>query len=573
MKNLKRLFYYLKDHKPLMVLSLLFALLSVLSKMAIPFVSGKAIDVIKGGGDISVYLIVIGACIVIGALFRYVFDVMVANLGQVAVKSMRDDAYKAINNASLSYIDSKRKGDLLLCLVNDVENVQTGLISGASALYEGIVQIAVTIVFMFVLNWGLALLVIFLSPISVIVSRFVSKKNSKYYKDQNAKTATLTGYSLETINNLESSKAYCTYEKKKEEFDKLNSSLRTSNFKATFAVGWINPSTRLVNNIIYAFLILAGAMIVIKQGDVASFLPLTVGSLASFLSYATQFMTPFNEISNVASEVSYAVASFKRIDALISEPSDIDEGKELFDGEIDTLEAENIDFSYDGSRQIIKNFNVDIYKGHKIALVGPTGCGKSTIINLLLRFYDPQRGAFIANGKEITSYPKKDLRGHIGMVLQETWLFKGTIRDNIAYGKKNATEEEIVAAAKKAHADGFIRQMEKGYDTVVSNSFGLSTGQKQLLCVARIILMEPEVVVLDEATSNIDLRTELSLASSFDELMEGKTSIVVAHRLSTIKNSDLILVMKDGEIIESGNFEELLAKKGFFKELHDSQLA
>lgn len=574
MKNIKRLFFYLQGHKALMVFSLLFALLSVLSKMAIPFVAGKAIDSIKDGNlNIEIYLVIIGSCIASGSIFRYVFDVMVAHLGQVAVKNMRDKAYQAINEAPISYIDSKRKGDLLLCLVNDVENVQTGLISGASALYEGIVQIAATIVFMFMLNWGLAVMVIFLCPISILVSRFVSKKNTKFFKDQSKKTASLTGYSLETINNLESSKIYCTYSSKADEFDEINDSLRKSNFNATFAVGWINPCTRLVNNIIYALLTLVGAILVIKQSEVSSFLPLTVGSLSSFLTYATQFMTPFNEISNVASEVSYAMASFKRIESLIEQPKDVDEGRGLIENEIDTLEAKGIDFSYDGKRKIIKDFNVDVRKGHKIALVGPTGCGKTTVINLLLRFYDPQSGSFYFNGESGTNYSKENLRSHIGMVLQETWLFKGSIKDNIAYGKKDATMEEIVEAAKKAHADSFIRQMEHGYDTVVSNSFGLSTGQKQLLCVARIILMAPEVVVLDEATSNIDLRTELSLASSFDELMKGKTSIVVAHRLSTIKNADLILVLKDGEIIESGNFSELLDKGGFFKKLYDSQLA
>ncbi len=330
--------------------------------------------------------------------------------------------------------------------------------------------------------------------------------------------------------------------------------------------------TRLVNNTIYAILALIGGVLIITKPGLGleSFGP---GALSAMLSYAYQYMAPFNEVSNVASEVSYALASFKRIDDLITSPKDIDEGKEELSSSVDSLEAKHINFSYDGKRQIIKDFNIDIYKGHKIAFVGPTGCGKTTIINLLLRFYDPQSGAFAINGKEATMYPKKELRKHIGMVLQDSWLFHGTIRENIGYGRLDATFDDIKAAAKKAHADSFIRQLPNGYDTLISNQSGLSTGQKQLLCLARVMLMEPEVVVLDEATSNIDLRTEFALSESFDELMKGKTSLVVAHRLSTIQNADLILVLKDGEIIEMGNFNELMEKKGFFKELYDSQLA
>ena len=300
---------------------------------------------------------------------------------------------------------------------------------------------------------------------------------------------------------------------------------------------------------------------------------LTVGSLSSFLTYSLQYMTPFNEISDASSDILYALTSLKRVNEVLAEKDDVDEGKEFIDGKVNTLEAKSMNFSYDGKRQIISNFNLDIYKGHKIALVGPTGCGKTTIINLLMRFYDPQQGGFYINGKESRTYSKHDLRSHIGMVLQDTWLSHGTIKENIAFGKPSASMEEIVAASKKAHADDFIRRLPKGYDTYISNSSNLSSGEKQLLCVARIMLIEPEIVVLDEATSNIDLRTELALSSSFDSLMKGKTSLVVAHRLSTIQNSDLIVVLKDGAMIEQGNFEELMSKQGFFYNLYNSQLA
>jgi ATP-binding cassette subfamily B multidrug efflux pump len=573
MKDIKIFFKYLKGSTGYAILSLIFALVSVCCKMAIPYVAGLAIDRIsQGSRDLSLYLILIGGFIVAGMIFRYLFDLFTSYLGQKLVKRMRDQVYASFNRVSLRYIDNHFHGDLLLRLVNDIENVQNGLIVGAAALYEGIVQIAVTLVFMFMLNWILALTVILLTPLSILVSKFVSSHNSKYYKEQNAKTGVLTAYALESITNLETTRAYGLEEEKAKKFDEINASLKTSNFKSTFAVGWINPSTRLVNNIIYAVITFLGAYLILHNPGlgISGF---GVGALSALLSYAYQYMSPFNEISNVASEVSYALASFKRIDDLINVHDDVDEGKAPLNESIDQLEASHINFSYDGKRQIIEDMNVAIYKGHKIALVGPTGCGKTTIINLLLRFYDPQTGNFIVNGKPSTAYPKSELRKHIGMVLQDTWLFNGTVRENIAYGKKDASLEQVVEAAKKARADEFIRQLPKGYDTPVSNSSGLSTGEKQLLCVARIMLIEPEVVILDEATSNIDLRTELLLANSFDELMKGKTSLVVAHRLSTIKNADLILVLKSGRIIEQGNFQELLAKNGFFKELYNSQLS
>lgn len=573
MKTIKRLFHYMEGCRGYAAASLLFALLSVICKVAIPFIAGLAIDRLwANNNDISLYLILIAVFVVLGMVFRYLYDMFTAYVGQKLVKNMRDEVYASFNRVSLRYIDNHTNGDLVLRLVNDIENVQTGLIAGAGALYEGIVQIAITLVFMFMLNWILALTVIVLTPISVIVSKFVSSRNSRYYKQQNVQTGFLTAFSLESIVNLETTKAYGLEKNKEKNFDNLNSSLKTSNFKATFAVGWINPSTRLVNNIVYAVVTFLGAYLVItKPGlGIEAF---GVGSLSALLSYAYQYMSPFNEIADVASEVSYAFASFKRIDETVQTHDDVDAGVLPLNDEIATLEAKHINFSYDSGRPIIKDFNINVYKGHKIALVGPTGCGKTTIINLLLRFYDPNDGAFVVNEKSTTEYPKEELRKHIGMVLQDTWLFRGTIRDNIAYGKEGASFDEIVEAAKKSHADDFIRQLPDGYDTVVSNSSGLSTGQKQLLCVARIMLAEPEVVILDEATSNIDLRTELTLAKGFDELMKGKTSIVVAHRLSTIKNADLILVLKSGSIVEQGNFSELMAKNGFFRNLYDSQLS
>ena len=586
MKNFKALKKYLRGSYGIVVLSFVFALLSVAAKMAVPFVTGFGVDVIRAwmknpmqedrySRALLIDLVLMIGLILCGTVFRYFFDFTTAYVGQRLVKKMRDDVYIALNEVPVSYLDRNPHGDLLLRLTNDIENVQTGLITGAGALYEGIVQILITIVFMFYLNYFLGLVVVILTPLSILTSRFISKHNAQYFKLQNEKLGQITAFSSESITNLEAIQSYGLEERKAQGFDEKNLELKGANFKATFAASWINPSTRLVNNIIYGSVILLGVWMILENGTAWSWLGISfsVGSLSSFLTYSYQYMTPFNEIADAASDIFYADASLGRVMETLTTPKDIDMGNRPLGQEVQTLEAKDMVFSYDGKRTIIQRFNLDIYKGHKIALVGTTGCGKTTIINLLMRFYDPQQGGFYMNGIPTQEVSKKEMRSHIGMVLQETWLSKDTIAANIAFGKPNATMEEIVEAAKKAHADEFIRRMPEGYQTVVSNATGLSTGEKQLLCVARILLVQPEIVLLDEATSNIDLRTELALGKAFDELMRGKTSIVVAHRLSTIKNADLILVMKDGAVLEQGNFGELMAKNGAFADLYRSQLA
>lgn len=586
MKNFKALKKYLRGSYGIVVLSFVFALLSVAAKMAVPFVTGLGVDVIRAwmknpmqedrySRALLIDLVLMIGLILCGTVFRYFFDFTTAYVGQRLVKKMRDDVYIALNEVPVSYLDRNPHGDLLLRLTNDIENVQTGLITGAGALYEGIVQILITIVFMFYLNYFLGLVVVILTPLSILTSRFISKHNAQYFKLQNEKLGQITAFSSESITNLEAIQSYGLEERKAQGFDEKNLELKGANFKATFAASWINPSTRLVNNIIYGSVILLGVWMILESGTAWSWLGISfsVGSLSSFLTYSYQYMTPFNEIADAASDIFYADASLGRVMETLTTPKDIDMGNRPLGQEVQTLEAKDMVFSYDGKRTIIQRFNLDIYKGHKIALVGTTGCGKTTIINLLMRFYDPQQGGFYMNGIPTQEVSKKEMRSHIGMVLQETWLSKDTIAANIAFGKPNATMEEIVEAAKKAHADEFIRRMPEGYQTVVSNATGLSTGEKQLLCVARILLVQPKIVLLDEATSNIDLRTELALGKAFDELMRGKTSIVVAHRLSTIKNADLILVMKDGAVLEQGNFGELMAKNGAFADLYRSQLA
>lgn len=575
MKTFKILLPYLKGKRLLIALALFLALASSTSKLILPFLAGRAIDQIRSGNlEIAPYLFAMLGCLLAGMLFRYCFDLLTSVIGQRVVKGLRDDVYRSISGCAVSYLDTHSHGDLLQRLVSDIENVQNGLIVGALSIFEGVVQILITIALMFYLNWVLGLVVVLLSPLSIFVSRFISSRNSRYFKTQSAVLGGLTAYSLETIDNLGAIASYGLSETKKEAFEEENGKMRQASFKAIFAACWINPATRLVNNIIYGSVVLLGAMMLCFPASFSWMgIAFTVGSLSSFLTYSYQYMAPFNEVADASSELFYASASLRRIEEVLHAEKDIDEGTISLDEEVKGLKADHIVFSYDKKRRIIDDFDLEIYRGHKIALVGPTGCGKTTVINLLMRFYDPDSGSFQMNDKPIPEYRKASVRRHIGMVLQETWLKHGTIAENIALGKEGATREEIVEAARKARADGFIRRLKDGYDTVVSNASALSMGEKQLLCVARIMLASPEIVLLDEATSSIDLRTEIALSGAFDELMGGKTSLVVAHRLSTIENADLILVMKDGKIIEQGNFGELLDKNGFFAELYRAQFA
>ncbi len=575
MKRFKMFLPYLKQERKFLVLSLLCAIISSICKLAIPFLTGRAIDQIRGGDlDVGVLLIIMGGCIVGGSLFRYLFDLTLSVLSQRVVKRLRDDCFNSMLQVPVSYIDQHDHGDLLLRLVNDIDNVQNGLIMGAGALFEGIMQVLTTIVFMLYIHWLLGILVIVLTPISVVVSRFISSRNAKYFKAQNADLGKISSLTLETLRNGDAVRSYSLMDEKKASFDELNENYRRSSFKAVFAACWINPMTRLVNNTIYASVIIFGVCLLLFPSSFTfTGVAFSVGMLSSFLTYSYQYMTPFNEIADASTDVFYALTSLDRINEVLLAPKDVDEGTKLQEGDVKDISGRDIVFSYDGKRNVLDGFRLEIKRGQKIALVGTTGCGKTTTINLLMRFYDPQSGGFYFDDVKTTEIKKESLRSHIGMVLQDTWLKHGTIRENIAFGKPDATEEEIVAAAKKAHADDFIRMMPLGYETPVSSTSGLSTGQKQLLCVARILLMQPEIVFLDEATSNIDLRTEMALSSAFDELMGGKTSIVVAHRLSTIRNADVILVMDQGKVLESGSFEELMKHNGLFAELYRAQFA
>ena len=577
--KLKSFIRYVKGSYFLIFISLLCAFLATGSKLLIPFLAGRAVNEMKAAIDaksfasldLSWLFLTMASLLVIGAIFRYIFDFTTYLIGQRVIKNIRKELFDSILSCPISSIDQSRKGDLLLRLVNDVENVQTGLVSGFAAFYDGIVSIIITLVFMFTLNWILGLIVVGLTPISIFVSRFISKYNSKYFRKQRSNQGIVNAFTLESLNNSVAVSTLNITNERKDEFDKLNSQFRDSAFRANIGACAINPSTRLINSLINGALILVGALIIIYAPKNLGIDTFAVGDLSAFLTYASSYMQPFNEISDVVAEIDYALASFQRIMETIDTPEDVNEGKEVIEGNVNDLEAKDVTFSYDGKRTIIKDFNLDIYKGHKIAFVGPTGCGKTTLINLLMRFYDPQEGAFYANEISTKELEKKAFRRHLGMVLQDTWIFTGTVFENIAYAKEGATREEVEEAARKAQASHFIERLPNGYDTVISDNSGLSVGEKQLICVARVMLLQPEIVVLDEATSNIDVRTEKLLSEAFDKLMEGKTSLVVAHRLSTIVSSDLIVVLKDGEIIETGNHKELMDKQGFYYNLYNAQ--
>lgn len=574
MKTARTLLRYLQGAKSLSALALLSGLVSTSSRLFIPFLAGKAVNVIIANGigtDLSVYFVLMAIFLTLGLVFGYLFQYLTHYLGQYAIRKMREELFDRYVSIAIPEIDRFESGELLSRLINDIENVQTGLLVGFSTLFEGLIAIIVTMGFMFSINWALALIVVFLTPVSVIVSRFVSNKNSKNFKAQAKSSGFILSFLSEGLQNLETVKAYGLEAEREREFEELNGKNRDDQFKANLGASTINPSTRLVNSLINAVLIAVGAYFLIGNVDLG--VMFLIGDLSALLTYASNYMQPFNEVSNVVAEIDYARASLERLSGSLALKDEPETGSKPIDERISSLSAENVDFSYDGQRLVIDSFSFSAEKGERIALVGPTGCGKTTIINLLLRFYDPRSGTFRLNGESIMNLGKRDIRKRIGMVLQESWIFSGTVYENIAYGKPEATLEEVVTAAKRAQAHSFIKRLPNGYDTFLSSKTQLSLGERQLISVARVLLMEPEIIVLDEATSNIDARTESLLGKSFDSLMEGKTSIVVAHRLSTIQNSDLIIVLKDGRVIESGNHESLLRQNGFYRSLYEAQFS
>ena len=570
-----RLFTYLKAKRGQLLLAILFALLFVVAQIAQPFLLGKALDAsspeVNNQNLFNIYIFIALGLVVIGVIFGYLFEVIVMNISQKVIKQARDDVYQKINSISIKDFDMKRHGDIVQLEIRDMENFAMGMFAVFKTLMQGVLTIIITIILMVLVNWILALVVIILTPLSVLMARIVSRFSYKHYKKQSELQALLNASSLETLNNIDIVQSLNYEEASIKTFNEINQKLQKEGRIAQFSASWVNPSTRLVNNIIYVIIGVIG-IIMLSNNDalITVAAVMSIGRLSSFLSYTNQYSKPFNEVSNVVAEFENAKASFKRINDFLNIIDDEDKGKDEIK-EIKSIEFKKMSFSYDVDRPLINNFNLKISKGQKVAIVGPTGAGKTTLINLLMRFYDPNSGSILINKKPYEEIKKESLRNKVGMVLQDTWIFKGTILDNIRYFKKGASQKEVREAAKKAHADIFINTLPNGYLTEVSNKHGLSEGQRQMIAIARIMLLNPELVILDEATSNIDTRSEKLITDAFDLMMKEKTSIVIAHRLSTIEKADIIIVMRDGKIVETGTHIDLMKQKGFYYELYSSQ--
>ena len=575
-KTIKKVLNRLKKYRFAIVVSILLAAVTAAAALYVPKIVGEAIDLIVGKNDVDfggIASLLVRLGIVVGAtgILQWIMGVVNNRITFGVVRDLRNEAAEKLKTLPISFIDAHYHGDIVSRVIADADQFADGLLLGFSQLFTGVVTILLTLGFMLAINPLIALIVVVLTPVSLFIAAFIAKNTHKMFSLRSETRGEQTAMINELIGQTKVVRAFGHEQKATEEFDEVNERLRKCSLRATFFSSIVNPSTRFVNGLIYAAVSLAGALAVIVSGGAS----LSVGGLTCLLSYATQYAKPFNEISGVVTEMQNALVCAERLFSLIEEPSEIsDEGKETLTDVEGRVTAENVCFSYVKDKKLIENLNLSVEHGQRIAIVGPTGCGKSTIINLLMRFYDVRSGAIKVDGKDIRDITRDSLRAGYGMVLQETWLRSGTVRENIIMGKPDATDEEVVAAAKKSHAHGFITRLPNGYDTVLSEDGGrLSQGQKQLLCITRVMLALPPMLILDEATSSIDTRTEQQIQKAFAEMMKGRTSFIVAHRLSTIREADLILVMKDGRIIEQGTHDELLAKKGFYSELYESQFA
>ena len=574
--TLKKVLLRLKPYWAALIVSMVLATVSVLVSLYIPILVGRAIDHIISEGNVNFAavgqnLLGVAICAGVSALAQWLMSVMHNRVTFRVTRDIRNEAFHHIQRLPLSYLDRHPHGDLVSRVVADVDTFADGLLMGFTQLFSGIMTIVGTLVLMLTISWQIALVVVVITPVSLLVANFIARSTYSMFQLQTKTRGEQTAIIDETLGNLKVVKVFGHEAVSQMEFDEVNDRLEKCSLRAIFFSSLVNPSTRFVNSLVYAGVALVGALVVISGNGT-----FTVGLLSSFLNYANQYTKPFNEISGVVTELQNALACAGRVFELIEQPAQSAEPTrplrpEKIQGGV---KIENLAFSYRQDRPLIRDFNLNVQPGQRIAIVGPTGCGKTTFINLLMRFYDPQEGQILLDGVNTLQMDRGELRCHVGMVLQDTWLRSGTIRENIAMGKPDATEEEIVAAAKLAHAHGFIRRLRKGYDTVIGEGGGsLSQGQKQLLCIARVMLCLPPMLFLDEATSSIDTRTEMRIQKAFDTMMQGRTSFIVAHRLSTIQEADVILVMRNGQIVEQGNHEELLKKRGFYSELYRSQFA
>ena len=574
--TLKKVLHYMKHYIPLLVLSIILATVSVALTLYFPIITGKAIDLILAKGKVDFDGIIALAkqgviVILITAVAQWVMNMANNRMTYNIVRDIRKDAFDKIEKLPFSYIDSHSHGDMVSRIISDVDTFADGLLMGFTQLFTGVATIVGTLLFMLSIHIKITLVVVILTPLSLFVASFIAKRTYSMFRLQSKTRGEQTALIEEMIGNQKVVQAFNHEDEALEEFDEINERLQKYSLRATFFSSIVNPSTRFINSIVYAAVGITGAFAVILTGGV-----FTVGNLSCFLSYANQYTKPFNEISGVVTELQNALACAARIFELIEEPSEIPDDADAYvlkeaDG---TVDIDNVYFSYVPEQHLIEDFNLHVKPGQRIAIVGPTGCGKTTLINLLMRFYDTNSGKIEVSGHDIMHMTRQSLRANYGMVLQETWLKKGTIRDNICMGKPDATEEEMIVAAKASHAHSFIKRLPKGYDTMITEDGGnLSQGQKQLLCITRVMLCLPPMLILDEATSSIDTRTEIRIQKAFLTMMQGRTSFIVAHRLSTIREADVILVMKDGKIIEQGNHETLLARNGFYAKLYNSQFA
>ena len=565
-----KLLSYTKPYTFYLVFTIISAVISAVATLYAPVLIGNAVDLIIGVDNVDFdkmlpIIIQLAVVVLIGAGFQWFMGYYTNILTQRTVRDLRTDAFNKLQRVPLKYIDSTPHGDIIGRVVADIDTVSDGLLQGFQQIFTGIVTILGTLCFMLSINLGISLVVILITPVSLIVASTIARLCSKKFKEQAALRGEITALAEEYIGNQKVVKAFSKEKYSEDKFDVLNKKLYKVGKRAQFYSALTNPSTRFVNGLVYAGVGIFGALSAISGG-------ISVGQLSCFLTYANQYTKPFNEISGVVTELQSAFASARRIFALTESEDEIsDAGNKVLTNVKGDVKIDHVDFSYTPERELIKDLSLDVKSGQQIAIVGPTGCGKTTIINLLMRFYDTNSGSISVDGNDIRNVTRDSLRLSYGMVLQETWIFEGTVRENIAYGKQDATDEEIIAAAKAAHCDSFIRRMKNGYDTVISNNDGISQGQKQLLCIARVMLAMPPMLILDEATSSIDTKTEMKIQNAFAAMTKGKTSFIVAHRLSTIKNADSILVMDKGKIIEIGNHEQLLAKNGFYANLYNSQ--
>ena len=577
LKTLRRVFAYARPYIGYFVMTVIFAAAGVSLSLAVPVFIGEAVDCCIGRDNVDFeklrkIVLFLAVIVVSSALFQWFMSLCTNKLAFLTVRDLRADIFNKLERVPLRYIDRHSKGELTSRVINDIEIISDGLLQGFTQFFSGVITIIGTLIFMMTINFKIALVVVFMTPLSFLAASKITKATHNSYMKQSKLRGDMVALAEEMAGNQKLVKAFVYDDRAIERFDKINSEYGKVGAKATFFSSMTNPTTRFVNGLIYAAVGLLGALGAIGYTSFVG--KMSVGKLSSFLAYSNQYTKPFNEISGVFAELQNAIASAQRVfDVLDEEEVSDDTDKELLSSCRGDLSFRNVYFSYDPKVKLIQDFTLDVKAGERVAIVGPTGCGKSTIINLLLRFYDIDSGQITVSGKDISEVTRDSLRSSFGMVLQETWVFTGTVAENISYGAPDATREQIIEAAKAVYAHGFIKRLPEGYDTVISEDSGLSQGQKQLICIARIMLMDPPMLILDEATSSIDLRTEQRIQKAFVKLMEGRTSFVIAHRLSTIKNADTILVMKNGNIIEQGDHAALMKKGGFYSELYNSQFA